>query len=99
MVLGERLFVAEKWTSRSQDSFAGKSRHVTTRALTAQELSGYRNLTVNTCDQQLQPPAVEGTTAHQQASVVPHPSINSVSRSLLGFRALNAIDGPTSRGG
>lgn len=99
MVLGERLFVAEKWTSRSQDSFAGKSRHVTTRASTAQELSGYRNLTVNTCDQQLQPPVVEGTTAHQQASVVPHSSINNVSRSLLGFRALNAIDGPTSRGG
>jgi hypothetical protein len=82
----------------SRDSFAGQWHRVTARELTAQELSGYRNLAMNTCDQELQPPSVEGTAAQKQAICFPHASTNSVSRSLPDFRARNAIDGMTENG-
>jgi hypothetical protein len=82
----------------SLDSFAGQWHRVTARGLTAQELSGYRNLAMNTCDQELQPPALEGAAAQKQAIVFPHASTNSVSRSLPDFRARNAIDGVTQNG-
>jgi hypothetical protein len=82
----------------SQDSFAGKWHRITARTLTDQELSGYRNLAVNACDRELQPPAVEGTAAQQPVFVFPHASTNSVSRSLPDFRARNAIDGMTQNG-
>jgi hypothetical protein len=82
----------------SRDSFAGQWHRVTARELTAQELSEYRNLAMNTCDQELQPPAIEGTAFQKQAVVFPHASTNSVSRSLPDFRARNAIDGMTQNG-
>ncbi len=82
----------------SQDSFAGNSHRLTARTLTAEERVGYRNLAMNACDQELQPPSVEGTPAQQPASVFPHASTNSVSRSLPDFRARNAIDGMTQNG-
>ena len=82
----------------SRDSFAGQWHRVTARDLTAQERSGYRNLAMNTCDQELQPPTVEGTGAQKQANVFPHALTNSVSRSLPDFRARNAIDGMTQNG-
>jgi hypothetical protein len=82
----------------SRDSFAGQWHRVTARELTTQELSGYRNLAMNTCDQELQPPSVEGTAAQMQPIGFPHASTNSVSRSLPDFRARNAIDGMTENG-
>jgi hypothetical protein len=81
----------------SQDSFAGDWHRVTARRLTAQELSGYRNLALNACDEELQPPSGK-VSGEQQASVFPHASTNSVSRSLPDFRARNAIDGMTQNG-
>jgi len=82
----------------SRDSFTGKWHRVTARSLTNQELSGYRNLAMNACDQEVQPPGAEGTATQQQAFVFPHASTNSVSRSLPDFRARNAIDGMTQNG-
>jgi hypothetical protein len=64
----------------SQDSFAGQWHRVTARALTNQESFGYRNLAMNACDQELQPPANEGTVSQKQASVFPHAATNSVSK-------------------
>ena len=82
----------------SPDSFAGEWHRVTARALAPNELSGYRNLAMNACDQELQTPAVEETTDAMPASIFPHASTNSVSRSLPDFRARNAIDGETLNG-
>ena len=82
----------------SQDSFAGEAHRVTARLLTAQELSGYRNLAMNACDQEVQPPVPGGTGSEQKAFVFPHASTNSVSRGLPDFRARNAIDGMTQNG-
>jgi hypothetical protein len=82
----------------SQDSFTGQWHRVTARALTNQESSGYCNLAVNACDQELQPPATEGTPSQKQASVFPHAATNSVSRGLPDFRARNAIDGMSPNG-
>jgi hypothetical protein len=82
----------------SRDSFSGQWHRVTARELTVQELSGYRNLVMNTCDQELQPPATEGTAAQKPTTIYPHASTNSVSRSLPDFRARNAIDGITQNG-
>ena len=80
------------------DTFAGRSHRVTARALTEQERSRYRNLAANACDQELQPPTVEGRPGQKQAAVFPHASTNSVSRLLPDFRARNAIDGMTPNG-
>lgn len=82
----------------SSDSFTGRSHRVTARTLTNQELTGYRNLAMNACDQELQPPSAEGTATQKQATIFPHASTNSVSRSLPDFRARNAIDGMTPNG-
>ena len=82
----------------SRDSFAGQWHRVTVRELTAQELSGHRNLAMNTCDQKPQPPTTEGTAPQKQATIYPHATTNSVSRSLPDFRARNAIDGMTQNG-
>ena len=80
------------------DSFAGSWHRVTARELTAQERSGYRNLAMNACDAEVQPPPVEGTPAAKQPLIFPHASTNSVSRLLPDFRARNAIDGMTLNG-
>jgi hypothetical protein len=82
----------------SQDSFAGDWHRLTARLLTARELSGYRNLAMNPCDQELQLPVPAGTGMEQKAFVFPHASTNSVSRGLPDFRARNAIDGMTQNG-
>jgi hypothetical protein len=82
----------------SQDSFAGERHRVTARSLSAEELSGYRNLAMNACDQDLQLPVPGGTASEQQAYAFPHASTNSVSRGLPDFRARNAIDGMTQNG-
>jgi hypothetical protein len=82
----------------SQDSFAGERHRVTARLLSTEELSGYRNLAMNACDQELQLPVPGGTAGEQQALVFPHASTNSVSRGLPDFRARNAIDGMTQNG-
>ena len=80
------------------DSFAGSWHRVTARELTTQQRSGYRNLAMNACDAEIQPPPVEGTAAAKQPLIFPHASTNSVSRLLPDFRARNAIDGMTLNG-
>jgi hypothetical protein len=80
----------------SPDSFAGQWHRLTARELTAQELSGYRNLAVNSCDQE--PPAAEKAAAQTRSTMYPHASTNSVSRNLPDFTARNAIDGMTQNG-
>jgi hypothetical protein len=82
----------------SADSFDGSAHRITARTLTSEERTGYRNLAQNACDQELQPPAVEGTPAARQPVLFPHASTNSVSRSLPDFRASNAIDGMYQNG-
>jgi hypothetical protein len=89
---------AETRSPFSRDSFAGDWHRVTARLLTAQELSNYRNLAMNACDQELQLPVPAGTEMQQKAFVFPHASTNSVSRGLPDFRARNAIDGMTQNG-
>jgi hypothetical protein len=82
----------------SQDSFADERHRVTARLLTTDELSGYRNLAMNACDQESPRSVPEGTGSEQEAFVFPHATTNSVSRSLPDFRARNAIDGMTQNG-
>jgi hypothetical protein len=74
----------------ASESFAGKSHRVTVRALTKQELTGYRNLALNACDARGKEEA--------PAQIFPHATTNSVSRSLFDFEARNAIDGATQNG-
>jgi hypothetical protein len=82
----------EKETGSAYDpgSFAGKSHRVAVRALNKQELTGYRNLALNPCDQPL--------TEQQTVQMFPHASSNSFSRNLFDFHARNAIDGNFKNG-
>jgi hypothetical protein len=82
----------------AKDAFAGKWHRLTARALTEHEFMGYRNLAMNSCDAELESPAVLGTKEERAAEVFPHASTNSASRSLPDFRARNAIDGVTMNG-
>ena len=61
----------------SPKSFAGKNHEVTARVLTKQELSTYRNLALNPCDQQLKHTTVEEAASQQQAVVFPHATTNT----------------------
>ena len=71
---------------------------MTARVLTKQELSTYRNLALNPCDQQLKHTTVEEAASQEPTVVFPHATTNSVSRELPDFRARNAIDGETQNG-
>ncbi len=82
----------------SPKSFAGKNHEVTARVLTKQELSTYRNLALNPCDQQLKNTTVEEVASREPIVVFPHATTNSVSRELPDFRARNAIDGEIQNG-
>jgi hypothetical protein len=72
------------------ESFAGKSHRVAVRALTKQELKGYRNLALNPCDVR-SPEQVPPQT-------FPHSTTNSASRNAFDFESRNAIDGVTQNG-
>jgi hypothetical protein len=72
------------------ESFAGKSHHVTVRALTKKELKGYRNLALNPCDVRATEPA--------PPQLFPHSTTNSASRNAFDFESRNAIDGVTQNG-
>jgi len=82
----------------SPKSFTGTAHQITVRVMTKRELSTYRNLALNPCDQQLKHTTVEEAASQQQAVVFPHATTNSVSRELPDFRARNAIDGETQNG-
>jgi len=80
----------ETGSAYAPESFAGQSHRISIRALSKQEISGYRNLAVNPCD----------LARSDDAAVqfFPHASSNSVSRSLYDFEARNAIDGRVQNG-
>ena len=72
------------------ENFTGKTHRVAARALTREELTGYRNLALNPCDL-LQP-------EDGPAQAYPHSSTNSYARNLYDFAARNAIDGNAQNG-
>ena len=80
----------ETGSAYAPESFAGQSHRISIRALSKQEISGYRNLAVNPCD------LLRGDDPTVQ--FFPHASSNSVSRSLFDFEARNAIDGRVLNG-
>jgi hypothetical protein len=75
-------------------SFAGTSHRISVRALSGKEISEYRNLALNPCDQQVQGEAPESASL----AVFPHASSNSVFRNWPDFRERNAIDGKAENG-
>jgi len=82
----------EDASAYAPSAFTGSSHRITVRSISS--LAGYRNLALNPCDQQLDPPS-ESPAA---AQVFPHATSNSAFKNWPGFRERNAIDGAAENG-